>query len=215
MESWLSIGTRRGAYLLFALLCFAVAAYAFGYLYGDFRPRNPFDRRFAAAGLVVPAHFFGAGVALALAPLQLWGWLRTRVPRLHRIGGWLYAFSVLIGGLAGLDMSTRAHGGWASGAGFALLSVTWLVATATGIGYAIAGDVYRHRRWMWRSVALTSSAVTLRLMLATGQGVLHLPFIAVYVFSAWGCWLVNLAVVEAWLWQRARHLGRSGAAIGS
>jgi hypothetical protein len=120
---------------------------------------------------------------------------------------------VLIGGLAGLDMATRAHGGWASGAGFALLAVVWLATTATGIRHAIAGDVQRHRRWMWRSVALTSSAVTLRLMLATGQGVLHLPFLTVYVFAAWGCWLVNLAVVEAWLWQRARTVGRSGVVV--
>ncbi|HWU53187.1 MAG TPA: hypothetical protein VN153_10250, partial [Tahibacter sp.] len=53
--------------------------------------------------------------------------------------------------------------------------------------------------------ALTAAAVTLRLTLGIGQGVLHLPFATVYVFAAWSCWTVNLLIVELWL-------RRSGAA---
>lgn len=189
---------------VFALLCAAVAVYAFRYLYGNFRPRNPFDRHFAAAGLAVPAHFFGAGLALLLAPLQLSGGLRRRLPRLHRIAGWLYAAGVLIGGVAGLLLARNAHGGLASGSGFALLAVAWLASTGLGIRHAIAGEHAQHRRWMWRSVALTSSAVTLRLMLVLGQGVLHLPFVTVYVAAAWLCWTLNLALVEGWLRWRDR-----------
>lgn len=147
---------------VFALLCAAVAVYALRYLHGNFRPRNPFDQHFAVAGLAVPAHFFGAGLALLLAPLQLSGELRRRLPRLHRIAGWLYAAGVLIGGLAGLLLARNAHGGLASGSGFALLAATWLASTGLGIRHAIAGEHAQHQRWMWRSVALTSSAVTLR-----------------------------------------------------
>lgn len=216
MQSWSGAMTRRGAHLVFALLCLAVAAYAVSFLYGEFRPRNPFDRRFAVAGLAVPAHFFGAGLALALAPFQVWARLRNRVPRLHRIAGWLYAGGVLAGGIGGLIMATNAHGGWISGAGFAALAIVWLASTALGIGSAVAGDVERHRRWMWRSVALTASAVTLRLELAIGQGVLHLPFLVTYVFAAWSCWLINLALVEGWLRRRKasawRGVLRSGTA---
>ncbi len=206
MGMWIGRLTRAAAKAVFALLCAAVAVYAFHYLYGSFRPRNPFDQHFAVAGLAVPAHFFGAGLALLLAPLQLSAAVRRGLPRLHRVAGWLYAAGVLIGGLGGLLLARNAHGGVASGSGFALLAVVWLASTGLGIRHAIAGDHARHQRWMWRSVALTSSAVTLRLMLAVGQGVLHLPFVTVYVAAAWLCWTVNLALLEGWLRWRDRAL---------
>jgi uncharacterized membrane protein len=201
---------RRSAHLVFAVLCVMVAVYAFHFLYGEFRPRNPFDRRFAAAGISVPMHFFGAGIALTLAPFQVWARLRARLPQVHRTAGWLYAGGVLTGGVGGLVMSTQAHGGWASGVAFALLAVVWIAATAIGIGCAVAGDIERHRRWMWRSVALTASAVTLRLELAIGQGLLQLPFLINYVFAAWSCWTINLAIVEAWLRGRPARSWRTG-----
>ncbi|MCQ4166023.1 DUF2306 domain-containing protein [Tahibacter harae] len=198
--------------LVFAILCAGVAAYAFGYLYGDYKPRNPFAVRFARSGLDVPAHFFAAGLALLLAPLQIWGGLRRRWPRLHRTGGWLYAAAVLIGAVSGLSLARNAHGGWASGSGFSLLALAWLWMTALGIACAIAGDYERHRRWMLRSVALTAAAITLRLMLALGQGVLQLPFVTVYIAAAWGCWTINLAVCELWLrWPARRRLGSAAA----
>ncbi|HSX61042.1 MAG TPA: DUF2306 domain-containing protein [Tahibacter sp.] len=214
MASTTGSWARRCAHLVFAVLCVAVAAYAFHFLYGEFRPRNPFDRRFAVGGIAVPAHFFGAGLALALAPFQVWARLRGRLPRAHRVGGWLYAGGVLTGGIGGLAMATDAHGGWASGAAFALLGVVWIASTALGVGFAIAGDIARHRRWMWRSVALTASAVTLRLELAIGQGALQLPFLITYVFAAWSCWTINLAIVEWWLRRRpsARRMLESGIA---
>lgn len=52
---------------------------------------------------------------------------------------------------------------------------------------------------MLRGVALTGSAITLRLTLAVGQGLLQLPFATVYVFAAWSCWTVNLFAAELWL----------------
>lgn len=208
-RQWAGKTIRVLAGLIFAGLCVAVAVYAFGFLYGEYRPRNPFAVRFARSGLDVPAHFFGAGLALLLAPLQIYAALRRRWPQLHRTAGWLYAAAVLIGGLSGLSLARNAHGGWASGSGFALLAVTWLWVTALGIGYAIAGDYERHRRWMLRSVALTAAAITLRLMLALGQGVLHLPFVTVYIAAAWGCWTINLALCELWL--RRRHAPVSAA----
>ena len=211
-RQWAAKTVRVLAGLAFAILCVGVAAYAFGYLYGEYQPRNPLAVRFARSGLDVPAHFFCAGLALLLAPLQIWGGLRRRWPRLHRIGGWLYAVAVLIGALAGLSLARNAHGGWASGSGFGLLAVTWLWMTALGIGYAIAGDYARHRRWMLRSVALTAAAITLRLMLVLGQGVLHLPFVTVYIAAAWGCWTINLALCELWLrWPAQRRLASAAA----
>ncbi len=195
-KSWIVL--RWTAKLIFTVLCVAVAIYAFTYLYRGFQPANPFHVQFAISGWDVPAHFFGAGLALLLAPLQLSAAVRDRLPRLHRLGGWLYTAAVLIGGASGLSLAMHAQGGAASGLGFALLGILWLSCTAIGIRHAIARDIPRHRRWMSRSIALTFAAVTLRLLLGFGLGVLQWPFLTVYVAAAWLCWTINLAVCELW-----------------
>lgn len=207
MSRWFPTAVRVSASLAFTLLCAAVSVYAFSFLSGALKPEagNPLHAKFALSGIDVPAHFFGGGLALLLAPLQMSGWVRRRIPRLHRISGGLYAGGVLIAGLAGLSLARDAQGGAATSLGFGLLGVAWLITTGLGLGYALAGNLVKHRDWMWRSIALTASAVTLRLILGVGLGVLHLSFPLVYLAAAWGCWTFNLAACELALrWQRAR-----------
>lgn len=203
---------RWTAQSLFTLSSVAVAAYAFIYLHRAYRVGDPFAAQFAVSGWDVPLHFFAAGLALLLAPLQLSAGVRRRLPALHRTAGWLYVAAILIGGASGLSLAFNAQGGAASGIGFALLALLWPVVTVRGVLFAVAGDIARHRRWMWRSVALTFAAVTLRGMLGVGAGVLQLPFLPVYITAAWASWLLNLAVCELilrWPAWRARAVGGS------
>ncbi|WP_165973516.1 DUF2306 domain-containing protein [Luteibacter rhizovicinus] len=197
---------------LFTMGSIAVAAYAFTYFRMPHNIGNPFDANFATSGFDVPGHFFGAGLALLLAPLQLSRTVRRRWPRLHRLGGWLSAGGILIGALSGLSLSTHSQGGAASGIGFALLAPTWLFVTGNGIRYALAGDTERHRRWMSRSAALTFSAVTLRLILAAGT-ILGMPFGDTYIFAAWACWPINLAVCEIILRWPGRRMPEAIASV--
>ncbi len=191
----------HGAWLSFFFAgSLLVAAYAFTYLTRKaFHPGDPFAWKFALSGIDVPMHFFGAGLALLLAPLQASEWVRHRLPAVHRTGGWLSAAAILVGGLGGLSLAFHAFGGWATGAGFLILALLWLGATANGIRHAIRGDRVRHRRWMARSMAMTFAAVTLRLILGIGAGALKLPFEVVYAFAAWGSWSINLVACELWL----------------
>ena len=204
---------RTPAAGLLGVLCAALAGYALAYLYRDYNPHNLFNVRFAIAGLGVPAHLFGAGLALLLVPWQLSARVRRRWPRLHRIGGWLSAAAILIGALGAFSLATQTTvGGAASGLGFALLAAAWLVCTGWGVGHAIAGDFARHRRWMSRCIALTTSSLTLRLMLAVGE-VLHLPMASVYITAAWTCWPFNLLVCE-YLWRQRPVTASVGASYG-
>ena len=187
---------RWSARLVFTLLCAAVAAYAFMALYAQPQADNTLQVKFAASGLDVPAHLFGGGLALLLAPLQMSGWVQRRIPRLHRVSGGLYVGGVLVAGLGGFSLALHAEGGAPTGIAFGLLALAWLATTSIGVGYALAGNLAGHRQWMWRSIALTASAVTFRLILGIGLGVLHLPFAPVYLAAAWGCWLFNLAVCQ-------------------
>jgi len=102
----------------------------------------------------------------------------------HRASGWVYTAAVMIGGVSGLSLAVNAQGGLPSRSAFVLLAIAWLLTTALGIRHAVAGDIARHRRWMCRSVALTFAAVTLRLILGTGIGLLQLSPMPVYIASA-------------------------------
>lgn len=201
MPSWLARST-------FALACLVTGGYALAWLYRAFEPGNPFAARFAGSGFDVPAHFFGAGLALVLAPLQLEDWLRRRWPAVHRTAGWLYAGAILVGGIGGLALAQHAQGGPPTRIAFTLLSLLWLMVTAHGVFLAATGDIARHRTWMAYSVALTASAITLRLVLGTGLA-MGLPFLPVYTFAAWACWLFNLAACFLLLRGSRRRARRS------
>ena len=208
MLRWLGIMGHLIAKTMFAVLALAVAAYAFTFLYRPFETGNPFATQFAISGVDVPLHFFIAGLALVLAPVQLSSGLRRRLPALHRLSGWLYTASVLIGSISAFSLALHAQGGVPSRMSFVLMAVLWPCLTTIGIHRAIVGDIAGHRRWMCRSIAMTYSAVTLRLILGIGFGALHLPFIPVYIAAAWLGWTINLAVCELllrWPVMRARR----------
>lgn len=211
--------TARGtARALFALLSIAVAAYAFWYLFGGFRRGDPFAAQFAVSGVDVPLHFFLAGLALLLGPFQLSTRLRRRWPALHRLSGWLYAGAILVGSASGLSLAMNAQGGAPSRTAFTMLALLWPLVTAIGIQRAVVRDFEGHRRWMCRSVALTFAAVTLRLILGIGAGALQLPFMPVYIVSAWLSWTFNLAVCEVllrWPAIRARLRRRERIGLGA
>ncbi len=154
-------------------------------------------------------HILGGPLALALAPLQLSVWLRQRWPRAHRWSGRLYGAAVLIAGLAGMTLAPTSDASNFARIGFFVLGVLWLVSTFTGIALAMRGDLARHRWWMARSIALTFAAVTLRLimgpLMASGWSVAQ-----TYDITAWGSWMLNLAILE--IWQRKRKTTPEGAA---
>jgi uncharacterized membrane protein len=195
---------------LFSLLAVVIAAYAFAYLYLPHDARNPFAAQFALSGWWVPMHFFAAGLALALSPLQLSGFVRRRLPKVHRAAGWLYVGAIVVAAPSGFVLALTAQGNPVTGLSFGLLVVLWPIATFRGVLLAVTGDTARHRRWMCRSVAMTYTAVTLRVGLVVGVGMLHLSFMPVYIAMACGSWLLNLALCELILRWPARRRVRAG-----
>jgi hypothetical protein len=150
-------------------------------------------------------HLLGAPLALVLAPLQVWTGLRRRAPALHRWAGRLYALAVLSGGLAALTLAPISYASPFAQLGFVVLAILWIGTTTYGIVLAMRGDYLRHRWWMQRSVALTFAAVTLRLIMAPLMS-LGWSVAETYDVTAWGSWVLNLLVLEAWQW-RARTVG--------
>lgn len=183
----------------FGALSAAAAVYSFADLYRDYPPYNRFAAQLAVPGLDIPAHFFGAGLALLLLmPLQLSIRARRRAQHLHRSGVGLAASGVLIAAVAALSMARHTQSGAATGMALAVLALAWLFCMDKGTRRIVGDDVSAHRHWICRAAALTFAAITLRLLLAAGMA-LHLQRPPVYVFATWASWSINLAVCEALL----------------
>ena len=141
------------------------------------------------------AHVILAPVALALVPFQLWQGLRIRRPVVHRVIGRVYGVAVMLSGAGGLWLAITTQSGAVAAWGFGLLAVFWLATTGWGIGLAMRGDRIGHQRWMTRSIALTLSAVTLRIYLGLIFG-FGLDFAPAYSAIAFLCWVPNLIIAE-------------------
>ncbi|MFC3194031.1 DUF2306 domain-containing protein [Marinicella sediminis] len=197
---------RLTGFGIYSLLCIGVAGYAFYFLQMPVNPHNDFQQKLLASGWEVPLHFYASGLALLLIPLQLSRLIRKRWLSFHRYLGVVYALAVLTGGVAGLVMAFNASGGWVARLGFTSLAVLWLGTTTLAVKCAIERNITRHQVWIYRSMALTSGAITLRLFLGLGLGVFQLPFLTVYVPTSWLSWMLNLAICEFILWQQRRSV---------
>jgi len=204
---------RLSVYFIYSLLCFFVAAYAFYYMFQNIGPNNSIAIKFAKAGLEIPAHFFGAGLSLLLVPFQLSKKLRSFSRKTHKTIGYLYFIAVLFGGISGFVMSFNATGGALAEWGFRMMSIFWLVITFIAVWHAINGQFALHKKWIFRSIAMTSAAITFRLYLGFGLEVLHLPFMTVYVSISWLSWVLNLVVCEIILYQYQTHYQQRSPAV--
>lgn len=146
-------------------------------------------------------HASCAGVALLVGPFQIAEGFRIRWRSLHRTLGWVYVIAIAIAGVSAMVLAPQANFGPIAGFGFFTLAVVWLIATGTALGMAIQHRFQDHRRWMLRSYALTAAAITLRVLLPA-SAVMGLPPGPSYRTIAWMCWLINLGIVEIYLFVR-------------
>jgi uncharacterized membrane protein len=134
-----------------------------------------------------------------------------KYPKTHRWLGRIYVFTLLgLSAPSGFIMALYANGGFWAKLSFVLISVFWWIFTFLAFRNALQRDLIAHRRNMYRSYALTLSAITLRLY------VLFLPMLLpihlygkdMYVLVAWLSWIPNLLVAELISRKKTRRLKR-------
>ncbi len=207
----------RAPLALLGLLSLAVAAIALTYLRLD--PSTYFEPQratYLAHQGALLTHVCGAVLAILTMPVQLSGRIRRRRPRIHRLTGRVYVVGVVVGGAGGLALSTVALGGAVARVGFACLAVAWLATTAIALLAIRRRDIATHRRWMLRSAALTSAAITLRLYLGlvgavAGAAPTSEAFATAYAAIAWLSWVPNLALAWWWTSRQARVPDRAAS----
>jgi hypothetical protein len=142
------------------------------------------------------AHIVSGPLALMLGLVLLSEHFRRRLPKWHRVLGRMQVLGVLLFVTpSGLWMAYHAESGPIAACGFAALAIATAICMVMGWRSAIQRRFSEHRRWMWRSFLLLSSAVVLRvvggLATVTGVGALWIDQV-----TPWACWLVPLAVFE-------------------
>lgn len=143
------------------------------------------------------AHVYSSIFVLLMGILQFSGLLRSRFPAMHRYSGWIYVLLILfVAGPSGLVMGYYGNGGWVGQTAFCLLALLWIFFSYKGVRAATSGNFVDHQKWMYRSYALTLSAITLRLW----KWILVLLYaprpMDVYKLVAWLGWTGNLAIAE-------------------
>ena len=150
-------------------------------------------------------HVFTSCLVLLAGFTQFSSWLLRRWPRVHRFMGWTYLLVVVvISGPAAFVMALNANGGWLARTSFTTLATLWITFTFLAGYYAMRKRFLLHGAFMFRSYALTLSAITLRIYtFLLEQTTWPLTPREIYILTAWLSWVPNLLVAE-WLIRRGR-----------
>lgn len=134
---------------------------------------------------------------LLLGGFQFSNYLRVKYRNVHRNIGKIYVFLVLlVTAPSGFIMGIYANGGLYSKISFMILSTLWWWFTFQSYRKIRNGNVQAHEAYMYRSYALTLSAITFRLLVLILPTFVHLSGAPMYTLVAWLSWVPNLLVAE-------------------
>ncbi|MET3536550.1 DUF2306 domain-containing protein [Chryseobacterium limigenitum] len=115
----------------------------------------------------------------------------------HRNAGKVYIFLILIlSAPSGIYMGFFANGNIYSKISFVILGSLWWFTTFRAYQFARQKKFKQHKHWMWRSFALTLSAVTLRMWKVIIVYLFHPNPMDVYEIIAWIGWVPNILLIE-------------------
>jgi hypothetical protein len=136
--------------------------------------------------------------------------LLIQQPKVHRLIGKAYILLVLfISAPSGLIMAFYANGGIWARTSFILVSLLWWYFTFVAYKAAVKGNFKAHKANMYRSYALTLSAITLRTYVFLLPGFMNLHGKEMYILVSWLSWIPNLFVAELLIRQAKFYTGLS------
>jgi hypothetical protein len=119
------------------------------------------------------------------------------IKNFHQNAGKIYIFLILIfSAPSGIYMGIFANGGILSKISFVMLGGLWWFSTFKAYQLARQKKFKEHKQWMWRSFALTVSAITLRMWKVIIVYLFHPNPMDVYQIIAWMGWIPNIILIE-------------------
>lgn len=203
IDSWLPFMKGIKAILLFITIVLGVTLSINSLSYLNFDSDYGFLRlkqEAIATGWYLPfyySHVLIAGIILIVGIFQLHPLSRYKFPVTHRMLGRVYVFGILFfAAPGGLVMSLFiGRGPWVL-TSFILQSLLWFFFTAMAFHCIRKKDIAGHKKWMWRSYALTFAAITLRVYIFFTSWSYDLNQPTAYALLAWLSWVPNLLIVE-------------------
>lgn len=115
----------------------------------------------------------------------------------HKMAGKMYVFLLLIfSASSGIYMGFFANGGIYAKISFVLLGILWWFSTFKAYKFVRQKKFKLHQQWMWRSFALSLSAITLRFWKVLIVYFFQPAPMDVYQIVAWLGWIPNLILIE-------------------
>lgn len=222
-------GRRKGAVrrhlwlVLLAVYCLGFGLFAFVQFIGFDQTAATVTTRpdVAVHFPMLAVHVLFGSVAMCLAWLQVWPWLRENRPRTHRRIGLVYLFAGAIpSGLLAIPVAILSTSGQSYRVSLLALALLWLTTTFFGYRAVRQGRYADHRRWMLRNVALTTAIITARPFFAANFFGLSALLPETYPMSEqltyteslstgmWSAVLLHLIIVE-WLLLRPKRSARA------
>ncbi|WP_194150814.1 DUF2306 domain-containing protein [Flavobacterium pectinovorum] len=150
-------------------------------------------------------HVYSAIFVLLAGFSQFSSALLKKFPAAHRNIGKFYVFTVLFfSAPSGLFIGFFANGGLYSKISFVTLSILWFYFTLKGFTSIKNKNITKHQAFMFRSFALTFSAITLRFWKVILVYLFHPAPMDVYQIIAWLGWIPNLLIVEYYLYNQLK-----------
>jgi uncharacterized membrane protein len=148
-------------------------------------------------------HVFTAIFALPAGLTQFSKPILKQYPGLHRLNGKIYVTAIiLLGAPSGFFIGLFANGGLASRISFCILAILWIYFTSQAYIKARQKKFTQHKAFMYRSFALTLSAITLRAWKYVLVGLFHPKPMDVYQIIAWLGWVPNLLIAEYLIYKK-------------
>ena len=117
--------------------------------------------------------------------------------KIHQYAGKAYVFVILfLAAPTGIYMGLFANGGFFSKISFVILGIFWWFSTFKAYQLIRQKNYKAHQQWMWRSFALTLSAITLRLWKWIIVYFFQPSPMDVYQIVAWMGWIPNILLIE-------------------
>ncbi|AGC78413.1 putative membrane protein DUF2306 [Nonlabens dokdonensis] len=145
-------------------------------------------------------HVYSSIFVLIIGMFQLSKSFRNQFTYIHRLFGKVYiGLILLIAAPSGFVIGYHANGHLSSQLSFMILAVLWFYFTYKSFIQAKNKNWIKHRNFMWRSYALTLSAISLRLFKWIIVSTIELGPMDTYQIVSWTGWLVNLIIVESYI----------------
>jgi hypothetical protein len=164
-------------------------------------------RAMLATNFYLPAfygHVFTGCLVLIIGIFQFR--LHRSKPALHRFLGKIYIVTILlVTAPAGLIMGYYSNGGIIPTISFMMLATLWWASTYVAWRKIRKRDFAGHQVYMYRSYALTLSAVTLRLYTFLAALIFGLRGEDVYIWVSCLSWIPNLLIAEILILRLTRN----------